>query len=210
MLFQELWRINDDSLPIALHHGSLDVSQRRRVEKAMADGQPARRRRHLDARSRHRLGRRRSRHPCRRAEGREPAGAAHRPRQPPHGRAVARRSWCRPTASRCSNAAPRSRRAPSARRTRRRCVEARSTCCRSTCSASPAARRSMRLTSSTTRCAAPHPMRCSTGETFERVVDFVATGGYALQELRALRAHPPDARTASGASAIRASRSNTG
>jgi len=35
MLFQELWRINDDSLPIALHHGSLDVGQRRRVEKAM-------------------------------------------------------------------------------------------------------------------------------------------------------------------------------
>jgi ATP-dependent Lhr-like helicase len=37
MLFQELWRINEDSLPIALHHGSLDVSQRRRVEKAMED-----------------------------------------------------------------------------------------------------------------------------------------------------------------------------
>jgi ATP-dependent Lhr-like helicase len=35
MLFQELWRVNEDSLPIALHHGSLDVAQRRRVEKAM-------------------------------------------------------------------------------------------------------------------------------------------------------------------------------
>jgi ATP-dependent Lhr-like helicase len=35
LLFAELWRINEDSLPIALHHGSLDVSQRRRVEKAM-------------------------------------------------------------------------------------------------------------------------------------------------------------------------------
>lgn len=35
LLFQELWRINDDSLPIALHHGSLDASQRRRVEAAM-------------------------------------------------------------------------------------------------------------------------------------------------------------------------------
>jgi len=34
-LFQELWHANDDNLPIALHHGSLDVSQRRRVEKAM-------------------------------------------------------------------------------------------------------------------------------------------------------------------------------
>jgi ATP-dependent Lhr-like helicase len=35
LLFQELWRINDDTLPIALHHGSLDVAQRRKVEKAM-------------------------------------------------------------------------------------------------------------------------------------------------------------------------------
>ena len=35
MLFGELWRVNEDSLPIALHHGSLDVTQRRRVEKAM-------------------------------------------------------------------------------------------------------------------------------------------------------------------------------
>jgi ATP-dependent helicase Lhr and Lhr-like helicase len=38
LVFQELWRLNDDSLPIALHHGSLDVGQRRKVEAAMADG----------------------------------------------------------------------------------------------------------------------------------------------------------------------------
>jgi ATP-dependent Lhr-like helicase len=38
MTFQELWRVNDDGLPIALHHGSLDVSQRRKVEAAMASG----------------------------------------------------------------------------------------------------------------------------------------------------------------------------
>jgi ATP-dependent Lhr-like helicase len=38
MTFQELWRINDDALPIALHHGSLDVMQRRKVEAAMAAG----------------------------------------------------------------------------------------------------------------------------------------------------------------------------
>lgn len=37
MLFQELWRINEDNLPIALHHGSLDVAQRRKVEAAMAE-----------------------------------------------------------------------------------------------------------------------------------------------------------------------------
>lgn len=37
MLFQELWTINDDNLPIALHHGSLDTNQRRKVEAAMAN-----------------------------------------------------------------------------------------------------------------------------------------------------------------------------
>ncbi|MFL6827699.1 MAG: ligase-associated DNA damage response DEXH box helicase [Bradyrhizobium sp.] len=38
MLFQDLWRMNDDGLAIALHHGSLDVAQRRKVEDAMASG----------------------------------------------------------------------------------------------------------------------------------------------------------------------------
>jgi ATP-dependent Lhr-like helicase len=38
MLFQDLWRMNDDGLAIALHHGSLDVTQRRKVEDAMAAG----------------------------------------------------------------------------------------------------------------------------------------------------------------------------
>ncbi|MBN9292002.1 MAG: ligase-associated DNA damage response DEXH box helicase, partial [Hyphomicrobium denitrificans] len=36
--FQELWRINDDNLPIGLHHGSLEAPQRRKVEAAMAAG----------------------------------------------------------------------------------------------------------------------------------------------------------------------------
>jgi ATP-dependent helicase Lhr and Lhr-like helicase len=37
-IFQQLWGMNDDNLAIALHHGSLDVGQRRRVEDAMAAG----------------------------------------------------------------------------------------------------------------------------------------------------------------------------
>ncbi|MDO9431624.1 MAG: ligase-associated DNA damage response DEXH box helicase [Phenylobacterium sp.] len=37
--FQELWRLNEDSLPIALHHGSLAAEQRRKVEAAMARGE---------------------------------------------------------------------------------------------------------------------------------------------------------------------------
>ena len=36
MLFRALWDINEDTLPIALHHGSLDTAQRRKVEAAMA------------------------------------------------------------------------------------------------------------------------------------------------------------------------------
>ncbi|MEQ1612702.1 MAG: helicase-related protein, partial [Hyphomicrobiaceae bacterium] len=38
LLFQELWKANEDNLPIALHHGSLDAAQRRKVEAAMAAG----------------------------------------------------------------------------------------------------------------------------------------------------------------------------
>ncbi|MGV9009125.1 ligase-associated DNA damage response DEXH box helicase [Brevundimonas sp.] len=37
-VFQQLWAINDASLPIALHHGSLAAEQRRKVEAAMARG----------------------------------------------------------------------------------------------------------------------------------------------------------------------------
>ncbi|HUJ02624.1 MAG TPA: ligase-associated DNA damage response DEXH box helicase [Rhizomicrobium sp.] len=36
--FQDLWRVNDDNLAIALHHGSLAPQQRRKVESAMAKG----------------------------------------------------------------------------------------------------------------------------------------------------------------------------
>ena len=38
LCFAELWRLNDDGLAIALHHGSLEREQRRKVEAAMAAG----------------------------------------------------------------------------------------------------------------------------------------------------------------------------
>jgi ATP-dependent Lhr-like helicase len=38
LCFQALWKLNDDNLPIGLHHGSLTVEQRRKVEAAMAAG----------------------------------------------------------------------------------------------------------------------------------------------------------------------------
>ncbi len=38
VIFHELWRLNEDNLPIALHHGSLSPEQRRKVEAAMTRG----------------------------------------------------------------------------------------------------------------------------------------------------------------------------
>jgi ATP-dependent Lhr-like helicase len=38
LMFQEIWKHNEANLPIALHHGSLDLEQRRRVEAAMSEG----------------------------------------------------------------------------------------------------------------------------------------------------------------------------
>ncbi len=38
LIFQELWSANDDNLPIAIHHGSLSIEARRKVESAMASG----------------------------------------------------------------------------------------------------------------------------------------------------------------------------
>ncbi|MFL2813237.1 MAG: helicase-related protein [Candidatus Puniceispirillales bacterium] len=38
ILFQEIWRINENNLPIALHHGSLSKEQRLKVEIEMSKG----------------------------------------------------------------------------------------------------------------------------------------------------------------------------
>ncbi|UIJ47324.1 ligase-associated DNA damage response DEXH box helicase [Sphingomonas cannabina] len=38
LIFQDLWKVNRLGLPIGIHHGSLDREARRKVEQAMADG----------------------------------------------------------------------------------------------------------------------------------------------------------------------------
>jgi ATP-dependent Lhr-like helicase len=39
LIFQRLWDVNEDNLPIAIHHGSLSKEARRKVEGAMARGE---------------------------------------------------------------------------------------------------------------------------------------------------------------------------
>ena len=135
MIFQELWRINDDSLAIALHHGSLDVAQRRKVEDAMAAG----RLRAVVCTSSLDLG----------IDWGDvdlvinvgaPKGASrllqrigranHRMDEPSRGVLVPANRF---EVLECTRRA--STRSPRMRRTRRRCASARSTCWRSTCSA---------------------------------------------------------------------------
>src|SRR5688572_21829910 len=38
LIFQDLWAVNEMSLPIGIHHGSLSIEARRKIEKAVAEG----------------------------------------------------------------------------------------------------------------------------------------------------------------------------
>ena len=179
LMFGALWRLNRANLPIALHHGSLAVEQRRKVEAAMAAGQlravvctssldlgidwgdidlvvqvgaPKGAARLLQriGRANHRLD--------------EPSRAVLVPGQPVRGAGMHRRPGRagRAHAGR-RRAVPRRLRRAGAARHRRRLQRARST-----------------PTSSTPRSAQAAPFAELARADFDAVLGFVATGGYAL------------------------------
>jgi ATP-dependent Lhr-like helicase len=141
MLFHALWRYNDDNLPIALHHGSLDVGQRRKVEAAMWRGAcaPWCAPRRSTSASTGATSISSSMSTRRKGQAGLPSASAARIIG---STSQARLCSCRRTASRWLNARLRLRRQRRAHRTRPRRGQARSTCWRSTCSARPAPRRS--------------------------------------------------------------------
>ena len=180
MLFQELWRMNDDGLAIALHHGSLDVAQRRKVEDAMAAGRlrgvvctssldlgidwgdidlvinvgapkGASRLMQRIGRANHRLD--------------EPSRADHGAGKSLRGAGVPRRDRC--DRRECAGHA-----AASHRLARR----AGATCARLRLRRAVSVGRAV-----TTRCARAAPYADLSRKDFDDVVDFVATGGYALK-----------------------------
>ena len=181
-VFQELWRANDEiARRSALHHGSLAAAQRKKVEAAMADGKlqgPWSRPRPWISAS---TGATSTRRPRRRAEGREP----------PHRSASAApiTGWMNPREAllvpgnrfevlECRAALQ------AAEEGAQDAVLSRSggldvlaqhvlgMACAGT-------HRTRRVSS--TKCARRCPMLRSTVRSFDRVVDFVATGGYALK-----------------------------
>ncbi len=179
--------INEDNLPIALHHGSLDAAQRRKVEAAMAAGRaraPWCATSTLDlgidwgdvdlvinvgapkgaSRLIQRIGR-----------------ANHRLDEPSQGAAGAvqpLRGAGMPRGARRGEAGDQDA-VPHPDRRARRAGPARA-------GAWPARRRSM-PTRFTAKCAPPQPYATCRAAISIACVDFVATGGYALTRLRALR-----------------------
>ena len=133
LLFQELWKLNAETLPIALHHGSLDLAQRLRVRSGDVCWRIARGGGHLLARSGHRLGRRGPGHPGRRARRACRACCS--------ASAVPTTAWTnparpcssRPTVSRCWSARPPSPASPRASWTAMRRGRAAWTCWRNIC-----------------------------------------------------------------------------
>ena len=158
---------------------SLAPEQRRKVEAAMARGQAAGRRRHLLAGSGRGLGRGRSGDPGRRAQGRQPPDPAHRPRQSPPRRAEPRAAGAgqplrgagmpRPP---CEAVDGRTRWTASTAARRARCAGP----------ASPGhgLLRSFRGRGDVSRGDRRRALSRSAARDFDAVLDFVATGGYAL------------------------------
>ena len=191
LIFQDLWAVNDQALPIGIHHGSLAVEARRKVEAAMAAGRlrglvatasldlgidwgdvdlvvqmgaPKGSSRLLQriGRANHRLD--------------EPSKASSSPA----------------TASNISKRAPRSTRSTTASSIPRSSAPARSMCSPSISSAmAVAAPFQQDELLAEVRSAAPYAGLKP--ETFEEILNFIATGGYALKAYDRFRRLVPEA-----------------
>ena len=178
--FQELWRLNEDNLPIALHHGSLvgrAAAQGRGGDGARARCGPWSAPRPSTSASTGATSTWSSSSPRRRA----PRGWCSGSAAPTTGStSPATPSSCRPTASRCWSARPPARRSPRTPSTPSRSATARSTCWPST-SWACACSEPFDLVALYDEVRTAGPYRDLAWEDFEQVVDFVSTGGYALE-----------------------------
>jgi ATP-dependent Lhr-like helicase len=167
LCFQALWRLNDDNLPIALHHGSLTVEQRRKVEAAMASGKlravvaTASLDLGIDWGSVDQVvqvGRPRAWRGC--CNGSAAPTTAWTSLPAP--------CWCRRTASRWWSASPRWKRCATRSWTATRRAPAAWTCWRSTSWPPPATRRSIRTTSTPKWCGPGLTPACRAGTSTTR------------------------------------------
>ena len=190
MIFQALWHINDDNLAIALHHGSLDAASaqgRGRHGRGPAAARSSAPRRSISASTGAT-----SISSSMSARRRAPRGCCSASAAPTTGSTSRRAAFSfRPTASRCWNAALRSGRSPtSAQDTPPLRTGALDVLAQHVLGSR--LRRAVRRRRALSRGADRGALRCAHRADFDAVVDFVATGGYALQGLRALRQDQAD------------------
>ena len=180
LIFQELWTANDNALPIGIHHGSLALEARRKVEAAMGAG----RLRALvctasldlgidwgDVDLVVQMGA---------PKGSLAPAAADRPRQPPPRRAVAGHDRPRQPL-RISRGARGARRGRGARARPRNLPPRNARCPRPAHPRGRLLRARSRKPSCSPKSAPPRPIAGLTDEVWRRVLDYIATGGYSLR-----------------------------
>ncbi len=190
LIFQDLWAVNDKALPIGIHHGSLrsrrGARSKARWPRASCAGwspPPASISASTGATSTSssRWARRRAARACCSGSAAPITGST----------SPARASSFPATASNISRRAPRWTRSTTASSIPRSSAPARSTCSPSTSWRWRSPRRSSRRSCSP-KSALPRPYAGLKAETFEEILNFIATGGYALKAYDRFRRLVPE------------------